>query len=159
VAGDFNTGFIAEHYAKGFRAEDVPHDDPDFLVALAAACYRATANAPPASAASCQGTACRWASEFVVVVLGAGRPAPHVPVQVDDFVGESGSSSCRSARSATGFASNWHLGDCASAAPCNGQPSPRRSSATAQCWPCASHNGTAASTRMVMSPRAAELLR
>jgi acetyl/propionyl-CoA carboxylase alpha subunit len=28
VAGDFNTGFIAEHYPKGFRAEDVPHDDP-----------------------------------------------------------------------------------------------------------------------------------
>ena len=36
VAGDFNTGFIAEHYADGFRAEDVPHDDPYFLVALAA---------------------------------------------------------------------------------------------------------------------------
>ena len=36
VAGDFNTGFIAEHYAEGFQAEDVPHDDPDFLVALAA---------------------------------------------------------------------------------------------------------------------------
>src|SRR5512141_1912369 len=35
VAGDFNTGFIAEHYGKGFRAEDVPHDDPDFLPALA----------------------------------------------------------------------------------------------------------------------------
>jgi propionyl-CoA carboxylase alpha chain len=36
VSGDFNTGFIAEHYASGFRAEDVAHDDPDFLVALAA---------------------------------------------------------------------------------------------------------------------------
>ncbi|MFD1711168.1 acetyl/propionyl/methylcrotonyl-CoA carboxylase subunit alpha [Ottowia sp. GY511] len=36
VSGDFNTGFIAEHYADGFRAEDVPHDDPDFLVALVA---------------------------------------------------------------------------------------------------------------------------
>ena len=35
VAGDFNTGFIAEHYAQGFRAEDVPHDDPAFLQALA----------------------------------------------------------------------------------------------------------------------------
>ena len=29
VAGDFNTGFIAEHYGKGFSsAEDVQHDDP-----------------------------------------------------------------------------------------------------------------------------------
>jgi len=36
VAGDFNTGFIAEHYAQGFRAEDVPHQDPHFLQALAA---------------------------------------------------------------------------------------------------------------------------
>ena len=36
VSGDFNTGFIAEHYADGFRAEDVPHADPDFLVALVA---------------------------------------------------------------------------------------------------------------------------
>src|SRR6476469_6131174 len=36
VAGDFNTGFIAEHYGKGFHAEDVPHDDPSFLVAVAA---------------------------------------------------------------------------------------------------------------------------
>ncbi len=36
VSGDFSTGFIAEHYAQGFRAEDVPHDDPYFLQALAA---------------------------------------------------------------------------------------------------------------------------
>ncbi|MBP7914457.1 MAG: acetyl-CoA carboxylase biotin carboxylase subunit, partial [Vitreoscilla sp.] len=36
VSGDFNTGFIAEHYSKGFSAADVPHDDPLFLVALAA---------------------------------------------------------------------------------------------------------------------------
>ena len=36
ISGDFNTGFIAEHYAHGFHAEDVPHDDPHFLVALAA---------------------------------------------------------------------------------------------------------------------------
>jgi len=36
LSGDFNTGFIAEHYAQGFRAEDVPHEDPLFLVALAA---------------------------------------------------------------------------------------------------------------------------
>ena len=36
VSGNFNTGFIAEHYAHGFRAEDVPHEDPSFLLALAA---------------------------------------------------------------------------------------------------------------------------
>jgi propionyl-CoA carboxylase alpha chain len=36
VSGQFNTGFIAEQYAHGFKAEDVPHSDPNFLVALAA---------------------------------------------------------------------------------------------------------------------------
>ncbi|MDR0479298.1 MAG: acetyl-CoA carboxylase biotin carboxylase subunit [Burkholderiaceae bacterium] len=36
VSGDFNTSFIAEHYGHGFRAEDVPHEDPYFLLALAA---------------------------------------------------------------------------------------------------------------------------
>ncbi|MDR2328232.1 MAG: acetyl-CoA carboxylase biotin carboxylase subunit, partial [Comamonas sp.] len=35
VSGQFNTGFIAEHYGHGFHAEDVPHEDTDFLVALA----------------------------------------------------------------------------------------------------------------------------
>ena len=35
ATGNFNTGFIAQHYAGGFKAEDVPHDDPLFLVALA----------------------------------------------------------------------------------------------------------------------------
>src|SRR5512141_2569745 len=36
VAGDFNTGFIAEHYGKGFALESVKHADPNFLPALAA---------------------------------------------------------------------------------------------------------------------------
>ena len=40
VSGDFNTGFIAEHYAQGFRAEDVPHEDSSFLVALAASLHQ-----------------------------------------------------------------------------------------------------------------------
>ena len=36
ISGNFNTGFINEHYAHGFRSEDVPHADPYFLMALAA---------------------------------------------------------------------------------------------------------------------------
>jgi propionyl-CoA carboxylase alpha chain len=49
----FNTGFIAEQYPKGFSTE-VPHDEPDFLLALAVAAHRACASAPSASAASCR---------------------------------------------------------------------------------------------------------
>ncbi len=35
VAGDFNTGFIAEHYGSGFKVTDVVHADAGFLAALA----------------------------------------------------------------------------------------------------------------------------
>ncbi len=37
VSGHFNTGLIPETYPKGFRAEDVPHDDPALLICVAAA--------------------------------------------------------------------------------------------------------------------------
>ena len=36
ISGDFSTSFIADHYAQGFHAEDVSHEDPYFLQALAA---------------------------------------------------------------------------------------------------------------------------
>ena len=35
AAGQFNTGFIAEHYADGFDPSMVPHDDPVMLAAVA----------------------------------------------------------------------------------------------------------------------------
>jgi propionyl-CoA carboxylase alpha chain len=40
VSGHFHTGLIAEEYPKGFRSEDVPHDDPALLVCVAAAVHR-----------------------------------------------------------------------------------------------------------------------
>ncbi len=40
VSGKFHTGLIAEEYPKGFRAEDVIHDDPSLLVCVAAAIHR-----------------------------------------------------------------------------------------------------------------------
>lgn len=40
-SGNFNTGFIAEEYPKGFDASMVPHDDPALLVSVAAYVYRA----------------------------------------------------------------------------------------------------------------------
>jgi len=41
VSGNFNTGFIAEEYPKGFDSSMVPHDDPALFVAVAAAMHRA----------------------------------------------------------------------------------------------------------------------
>ena len=40
IAGDFNTGFIAEHYPKGFSASSVAHEQAGFLLALAAVSHR-----------------------------------------------------------------------------------------------------------------------
>ncbi|EER60081.1 Carbamoyl-phosphate synthase L chain ATP-binding [Acidovorax delafieldii 2AN] len=85
VAGDFNTGFIAENYAKGFAAEDVPHEDPLFLVALAAYMnrrYRARASGISGQLA---GHEVKVGESFVVIVLGAeGRNQQH-EVTVTDF--------------------------------------------------------------------------
>ena len=75
IAGDFNTGFIAEHYAHGFRAEDVPHDDPDFLVALAAAVHRTYRQRAARISGQLPGHSLRVGDEFVVVVKGEGGAA------------------------------------------------------------------------------------
>jgi propionyl-CoA carboxylase alpha chain len=40
LAGDFNTGFIAEQYPEGFSAVTVSHDDPTFVRVLAAVANR-----------------------------------------------------------------------------------------------------------------------
>ena len=41
VSGQFSTAFIAEEYPKGFSPADAAHDNPEFLVAVAAAVHRA----------------------------------------------------------------------------------------------------------------------
>ena len=85
VTGDFNTGFIAENYSKGFAAEDVPHDDPLFLVALAAYMnrrYRARASGISGQLA---GHEVRVGEEFVVIVLGAEGQNQQHEVTVTDF--------------------------------------------------------------------------
>ncbi|CAM3735050.1 propionyl-CoA carboxylase [Paracidovorax anthurii] len=92
VAGQFNTGFIAEHYAQGFHAEDVPHEDPLFLVALAAYMnrrYRARASGISGQLA---GHEVKVGEQFVVVVLGADGQHHHHEVSVTDFQDQLGSS-------------------------------------------------------------------
>ena len=94
VAGDFNTGFIAEHYAHGFHAEDVPHDDPDFLVALAAYVHRRYRAARgghqrPARGAWRQG---RASSSWWSRSMRDGAHRAHAGVGRRDFHGKTGAS-------------------------------------------------------------------
>src|SRR5262249_49410504 len=82
VAGDFNTGFIAEHYPKGLKAEDVPHDDPEFLVALAAAANRRYLERAAGISGQLPGHGVQIGDEFVVIVKGEGGQHRHRHVKV-----------------------------------------------------------------------------
>ncbi|MEY3763004.1 MAG: Acetyl-/propionyl-coenzyme carboxylase alpha chain, partial [Pseudomonadota bacterium] len=90
VSGDFNTGFIAENYAHGFRAEDVPHHDPDFLVALAAFVRRKSRERAANLSGQLPGYDVQIGHDYSVVVLGAKGDNRYIPVHVDEFRGQSG---------------------------------------------------------------------
>jgi propionyl-CoA carboxylase alpha chain len=85
VVGDFNTGFIAENYAKGFRAEDVPHKNMDFLVALAAFVNRRYLNRAASITGQMEGHELRTGADFVVVALGQEGNGTSYPVHIADF--------------------------------------------------------------------------
>jgi propionyl-CoA carboxylase alpha chain len=91
VAGDFNTGFIAEHYAGGFRAEDVPHDDPDFLVALAVFAHRRTLERSAGLTGQLRGHEFKVGEDFVVVKLDAGGRHQRQPARLREFDPQTGS--------------------------------------------------------------------
>jgi propionyl-CoA carboxylase alpha chain len=74
VAGDFNTGFIAEHFPKGFSAELVTPADPLFLRALAAVANRQHLERAARISGQMPGHEFQVGDAFVVVVpLGEGR--------------------------------------------------------------------------------------
>ena len=88
VSGDFNTGFIAEHYSQGFKAEDVPHDDPDFLVALAAFVRRKSRERAANISGQLPGYDVQIGQDYTVIVLGAHGKNAHKSVHVDEFSGK-----------------------------------------------------------------------
>jgi propionyl-CoA carboxylase alpha chain len=155
VAGDFNTGFIAQHYAHGFRAEDVPHDDPDFLVALAAAAYRRYLQRAAGISGQLPGHGVKIGTEFVVVVKGEGGAHRHVPVNIHAESATAASVSLGGRHYA--IENDWQFGGIRTHGSCNGQ------GFTAQVerhglWIRVEHNGYRIDAQ-VMSARASELLR
>ncbi len=123
VTGDFNTGFIAENYSKGFAAEDVPHDDPLFLVALAAYMnrrYRARASGISGQLA---GHEVKVGEEFVVIALGAEGQNQQHEVTVTDFEidGKSLSSAVSVGGKSYQISSTATLGQIRVQGACNGQ--------------------------------------
>ncbi len=159
VTGDFNTGFIAENYARGFRAEDVPHDDPDFVVALAAYVNRRLLGRAAGISGQMPGHGVTVSEEFVVIGLGAEGDNTAHPALVRDFEAESGSSAVETGGKRYEICSGWHLGGARIRGTVNGQPFAAQVERGVGRNPLAlrlNHNGTRLDA-LVLSPRAARL--
>ncbi|WP_372827508.1 biotin carboxylase N-terminal domain-containing protein [Polaromonas sp.] len=159
VAGDFNTGFIAENYSQGFHAEDVPHADPDFLVALAAYVNRRMLGRAAGISGQMPGHGVTVGEEFVVVGLGAAGKNTSQAAWVKDYQAQSGSSRVETGASSYEICSNWHLGGARIRGTANGQPFAAQVERGVGRNPLAiriAHNGTRLDA-MVLTPRAAKL--
>ena len=86
VSGDFNTGFIAEQYPKGFTRASVQHDDPAFLLALAVATNRRVLARSAGISGQLRGHELQVGEDFVLVQTDAQgvRTQTQATVRVDD---------------------------------------------------------------------------
>ena len=161
VAGDFNTGFIAENYSQGFRAEDVPHADPDMLVALAAFVNRKFRDRATAISGQMEGHEVEVGEDFVVVTLGQQGATTHTPAHIAEFDGKAGISLITVGAKSYKLCTLYRLGDVRLVGTCNGDPftaQVERGNMTFK-NPLAirvAHNGTQIDA-MVLSSRAAAL--
>ncbi len=159
VAGKFNTGFIAQYYGKGFSSEDVPHEDPSFLVALAAFVRRKSRERTTTITGQLPGYAVDVGKDYVVITLAADGQHSHTPVHVDEFVGETGKARVRVGAQTYEIVSNSRLNDVIIAGTVNGQPFTAQAERGTPKNPLAlrlQHNGTKIDA-LVISPRMAEL--
>ena len=160
VTGEFNTGFIAEHYGHGFRAEDVPHDDPDFLVALAAFVRRKSRERAAGISGQLPGYGVKVGHDYRVITLdGQGGEHRYSPVHVDEVVGQIGAAVVTVGEKRYAIQSPSRLNDICISGSCNDRPFTaqiERGTARNPLALVVQHNGTRIEA-MVVSPRMAEL--
>ena len=159
VSGDFNTGFIAEQYSHGFRAEDVPHEDHDFLAALAAFVRRKSRERAAGLSGQLPGYYVQVGQDYAVVELGKAGNNRYVPVHVDEFAGKHGEAQITVNGKIYAIACNSRLNDIRIEGTCNGKPFTAQIERGTLKNPLAlqvQHNGTRIEA-LVMSPRMAEL--
>jgi len=121
VTGNFNTGFIAEHFGKGFHAEDVPHSDPDFLVALAAFVRRKSRERAASLSGQLPGYDVKVGQTYTVIILNAQGEHHFDQVEVDD-AGGLGTAVIKLNGKNFAIHSNSRLNDIAIEGTVNGQP-------------------------------------
>ena len=161
VSGDFTTGFIAEHYAKGFSAADVPHADPLLLVALAAFVRRKARERSAGISGQLDGHGVKNLPDLVVVVLGKDGAHQHHPVRIDAFDARSGEATVHVGERAYAICSHSPLGSLLMQGRCNGRPFTAQVERGGAKNPLAirvAHDGTQIDT-LVLLPRAAELFK
>ncbi|MEF7615810.1 acetyl/propionyl/methylcrotonyl-CoA carboxylase subunit alpha [Aquincola sp. MAHUQ-54] len=150
VSGDFNTGFIAEQFPKGFRAEDVAHDDPQFLVALAAAVNVRYLTRAQGLSGQMPGHGFVVREDFVVVVKGQEGNDTQTPV----LVKSNGTIVVSIGDRRYDFTCDWTLRDIRIAGRCNGRPFTAQVERQGLSLRL-SHHGTRIDA-LVLTPRAAE---
>ena len=121
VTGEFNTGFIAEHYGKGFAAEDVPHEDPSFMQALAAFVRRKSRERATTLSGQLPGYAVNAGKDYTVVTLSPDGNNSYTAVHVDEFVGEQGFARVKVGAQCYEIRSDSRLNDVAITGTVNGQ--------------------------------------
>jgi propionyl-CoA carboxylase alpha chain len=152
VAGDFNTGFIAENWPKGFRAEDVPHEDPDLLVALAAGAYRRYLDRAAGISGQLEGHGVRIGRDFVAAVRGQDGRHRFVPVRIE----VEGATRVEIGGREYALKASWQFGGIRAHGTCNGKPFTAQLERHGQ-WIRVEHNGLRIDVQL-MTARAAELL-
>jgi propionyl-CoA carboxylase alpha chain len=155
AAGEFDTGFIAKHYAGGFRSEQGVHRDPGFLIALAAAVDRRFRDRAAGISGRLPGREAPVRDEVVVIVKGQDGQHVHHPVTVQGngvlavSVGDG-----PDARHYE-LAKDWDFGDVRVRGTCNGTPFAAQVERQGV-WLRVAQDGTSLQA-LVLSPRGAEL--
>ncbi|MBT9494006.1 MAG: acetyl/propionyl/methylcrotonyl-CoA carboxylase subunit alpha [Paucibacter sp.] len=159
-SGNFNTGFIAQNYAAGFRAEDVPHEDPLFLVALAGFIRRKAREREAGITGQLPGHEVKIEHDYVALVSEGtvGEQTRH-ELHISEFVGHLGEALVRVGDKEFRIVCNSRLNDIRLTGTVNGEPFVAQAERGAPRQPLAyrlQHNGYAIVVN-VLSPRAAEL--
>jgi propionyl-CoA carboxylase alpha chain len=151
-SGDFNTGFIAEHYPHGFSAASVVHNDPVFLRVLAAVAHRLQLERAAGISGQLPGHGVQIGDEYVVVATqGEQRDEQALSVRAAGegvYAAQVGDATYR-------LTLNHHLRDTVVRGDCNGQPFCAQVERQGLVFRV-SHNGAQIEAR-VFTPRAAEL--
>ena len=161
MSGEFNTGFIAQHYAHGFRSEDVSHSDADFLIALASFVRRKSRERAAGLSGQLPGYDVKVGQQYTVITLDAHGDHTHTQVEVDDSGGRHDTAVIKVNGKNYAIESHSRLNDVAIHGTVNGQPftaQVERGSTQNPLGLKVQHNGASIQV-LVISPRMAELHR